>query len=96
MGDLRTLTGNERIARAAEYRTWLGDVLQEKDNDHLSTEHHIDSIIEVLETAIDAMAVIEDVIQLGNDLLTEAADSPMSGVARAFNDEISRALMGKR
>lgn len=77
-----------------EIETWLGDVRQEKENGHTSTEHDIDAIIELLEQARRENKAIQRVIAFRDELNQD--DSNVSAVAHAFAGEIDRALKGQR
>lgn len=77
-----------------EIETWLGDVRQEKENGHTSTEHDIDAIIEVLEQASRQAKAIQRIIGLRDELARD--ESPLGAIARSVATEVDRALKRQR
>jgi hypothetical protein len=77
-----------------EIETWLGDVRQEKENGHTSTEHTTDAIIELLEQALREHKALQRVFGLRDELAHD--ESPMGAEARSFAAEIDRTLKGQR
>lgn len=88
---LRVLSPLERQRRRYFYAQDCHTHLQ-TENGSLAQEDQR----EVLNTAIDALDIIEDVIRLQQELAGTSENNPMHAVAKAFADEIDRALKGQR
>ena len=87
---LTSLTNTEWSERRYQYaQDHYGKVVVDKVGLRVEDQQ------EVLETAIDAMDAITRVIEFTKNLREEAGDGPMSGVAKAFADEIERALKAR-